>query len=159
VHGPPAQLRPRCRPRTGDAAVLGEGLRGDLDRRPDARHGDRSAQPLRGLRRQAGASEPTARGAIERILERAAVEYTLPDQPKGCFITSEPLLGDHRAASDRVLRERLSAGGLPAGDVDALAAYVAAVLAGMSARARDGASCDELREIAAIAMRAWPVSA
>ena len=38
-HGPPAQLRPRCRPRAGDARVLGEGLRGDVDRRPDAAMG------------------------------------------------------------------------------------------------------------------------
>jgi AcrR family transcriptional regulator len=112
----------------------------------------------------AGDDEPTARGAVERILERAAVEYTVPDQPKGCFITSEPLLGAHRAASDQALRERLAAsreaGEFPAGtDVDALAAYVGAVLAGMSARARDGATCDELGEIAALALRAWPVSA
>lgn len=105
----------------------------------------------------AGADEPTARGAVARILERAAVEYTLPDQPKGCFITSEPLLGAHRAATDRLLLERLAASELaPGTDIAALAAYVGAVLAGMSSRARDGASCDELREIAALAMRAWP---
>ena len=49
----------------------------------------------------AGEGEPTARGAIERILERAAVEYTLPDQPRGCFIISEPLLEERRAAAAR----------------------------------------------------------
>jgi AcrR family transcriptional regulator len=105
----------------------------------------------------AGADEPTARAMVERILERAAVEYTLPGQPKGCFIISEPLLGAHRAATDRMLRERLAACELPPGtDAGALAAYVNAVLAGMSSRARDGAGGDELREIAAFAMRAWP---
>src|SRR5687768_10424816 len=74
---------------------------------------------------------PIAAGSIERILMRAADEYTKPDQPRGCFILSEPALEARRTASWEAIRERL-------GD-DALASYVCAVLAGMSSRARDGA--------------------
>ena len=110
---------------------------------------------------KAGEGEPTARGAVQRILERAAGEYTAPGRPRGCLIISEPLLDERRAASREAIRARLQAGSdvgeFPAGtDVDALAAYVSAVIAGMSSRARDGASREDLAAIAAIAMRAWP---
>lgn len=95
----------------------------------------------------AGDGEPTAFGAIERILARAAEEYTAAGQPRGCFILSEPLLDARRAASHAAIRQRLQG-------EDALASYVGAVLAGMSSRARDGASREDLEAIAALAMRA-----
>jgi len=109
----------------------------------------------------AGLGAPTARDAVQRILEHAAAEYTAPDQPRGCLIISEPLLDARRAASRAAIRERLleglEAGDLPAGtDVDALAAYVSVVIGGMSARARDGATREELSAVAETAMRAWP---
>ena len=77
---------------------------------------------------------------------------------------ARPLLDEHRAASREAIRERLrdglEAGELPEGtDVDGLAAYVSAVIAGMSSRARDRATREDLAAIAEIAMRAWPVSA
>jgi TetR/AcrR family transcriptional regulator, copper-responsive repressor len=89
---------------------------------------------------------PIAAGSIERILMRAAEEYTKPEQPRGCFILSEPALQARRTASWEAIRERLGE--------DALASYVSAVLAGMSSRARDGASREELETIAALALRA-----
>jgi len=107
----------------------------------------------------AGDGEPTAFGAVARILASAAQEYAAPDQPKGCFVLAEPLLDARRAASCEAIRERLrqGAGELPEGtDLDALASYVSAVLAGMSSRARDGATREDLAAIAAVAMRAWP---
>ena len=104
---------------------------------------------------QAGLAEPTARAAVERMLSAAACEYTLPDRPRGCFITSEPLLGERRAASREAIRGRLRAE-LPQAEADALAEYFSAVIAGMSARSRDGASREELEAIAAVALRAWP---
>jgi AcrR family transcriptional regulator len=91
---------------------------------------------------------PIAAGSIERILRRAAEEYTKPGQPRGCFILSEPLLDARRAASLAAIRAQV--------DEDALASYVSAVLAGMSSRARDGASREELEAIATVALRAWP---
>jgi AcrR family transcriptional regulator len=110
----------------------------------------------------AGLGEPTARAAVERMLAGAAREYTTPGRPRGCFITSEPLLGERRAASLEAIRARLRegavAGEFPDGaDVDALADYIATVIAGMSARARDGGTREELAAIADVALRAWPV--
>ena len=109
----------------------------------------------------AGLGERTARGAVQRMLDHAAAEYTAPDQPQGCLIIAEPLLDERRAASRAAIRERLKAGvdagEFPDGtDVDGLAAYVSAVIAGMSSRARDGATREDLAAIAAVAMRAWP---
>jgi AcrR family transcriptional regulator len=99
--------------------------------------------------------------AVELYVETAAVEYSLPDQPKGCLIISEPLLEERRALSRAAIRARMeegrAAGEFSDGtDVDALAAYVSAVMAGMSARARDGASREDLAAIAEVALRAWP---
>ncbi|WCB96811.1 HTH-type transcriptional repressor ComR [Baekduia alba] len=110
-----------------------------------------------------GLAADTARGAVERMLRVAATEYTRDDTPQGCFILSEPLLGDERARSDGALRDRLQrgvdAGELPAGtDVATLAAFYGSVLNGMSARARDGAGVDELRNVAELALRAWPTA-
>ena len=89
---------------------------------------------------------PIAAGSIERMLMRAADEYTKPDQPRGCFILSEPALEARRTASWEAIRERVGE--------DALASYVSAVMAGMSSRARDGGSREELEAIAALALRA-----
>lgn len=108
--------------------------------------------------------EPTVRGAIARLLHDAAIEYTRSGQPRGCMILSEPLLGEHRERSRAVLLERIrrgaDAGELPHGtDVGALTDYVSVVLAGMSARARDGATRRELLAVADAAMAAWPTAA
>jgi len=100
----------------------------------------------------AGLAEPTARDAVERMLAQAAVEYTAPDQPAGCFITSEPLLGERRAATREAIRSRLRAEGVP--DADRVAAFVSAVLAGMSSLARDGATREELDAVAETALGA-----
>ncbi len=105
--------------------------------------------------------EPTAYGAVAQMLRAAAVEYTLPDLPNGCFVLSEPHLGHERATSHGDLLARLTqgveAGELPAEtDTEALAAFYTAVLSGMSARSRDGAPRAELLAIAETALGAWP---
>jgi TetR/AcrR family transcriptional regulator, copper-responsive repressor len=41
-------------------------------------------------------------------------------------------------------------------DTDALTEFLAAVARGMSRSAQDGASADELRAVADLAMSAWP---
>jgi AcrR family transcriptional regulator len=87
---------------------------------------------------------PLDEGSTERILMRAAEAYTKADRPRGCFILSEPLLVARRAASDAELAARIGDSG----------PYVNAVLAGMSARARDGATREELEGIAVLALRA-----
>ena len=77
------------------------------------------------------------------------------------MILSEPLLGAHRKRSRATLVDRIkhgvATGDLPPDtDVGALADYVSVVLAGMSARARDGATRRELVSVAEAAMAAWP---
>jgi AcrR family transcriptional regulator len=108
-----------------------------------------------------GLAEPTARAAVARMLREAAGEYALEGQPRGCWVVEEPALGALREQSRAAIRARLQqgadAGELPPGtDLDGLTGYVAAVIAGLSARARDGASAAELEAIAAQAMRGWP---
>lgn len=108
-----------------------------------------------------GLAQPTAREAVETIFREAAREYARPGHPRGCFITSEPGLAELRTRSRAAIRARIArgadAGELPPDvDVDALAGYVAMVISGLSARARDGATTAELEAVAATAMRAWP---
>jgi AcrR family transcriptional regulator len=117
--------------------------------------------------------EATARGAFARILREAAVSYADPAHPAGCLTISaatnvssqdaevEAFLRDLRNANLAVFEARLQrarqAGEL-AGTADprALAAYFATVIQGMSQRARDGATADELTETAELALVAWP---
>ncbi|MCC3762895.1 TetR/AcrR family transcriptional regulator [Glycomyces sp. TRM65418] len=119
------------------------------------------------------AEEPTARGAIERMLHEIAVNYTDPSQPPGCLIISgainhgpdaaevEDELRAIRARSRAAVAERLRQGvanrELPEdADIDALADFIAAVVRGMSRSAQDGATAEELRAVADLAMNALP---
>ncbi len=109
----------------------------------------------------AALAEPTARRAIERLLHGAADQYARDDQPPGCMVLSEPKLGEHRAESRRALDQRirrgLDDGDLPATtDAAALGGYLASVLTGMSAAARDGATAAELHATADLALAAVP---
>lgn len=106
--------------------------------------------------------EPTVRGAIARLLHDAAIEYTRSGQPRGCMILAEPMLGEHRKRSRAQLAARIHegvrSGELPADtDVDALAGFVAVVLAGLSAQARDAATRNELLAVVDAALSTWPV--
>ncbi|MFJ2740373.1 TetR/AcrR family transcriptional regulator [Streptomyces sp. NPDC087440] len=117
------------------------------------------------------AEEPTARGAVGRLLHEAATEYTDPAHPRGCLMISaavncstpdvEQALRERRSANIAALASRIRAdlatGTLPPGtDPDALARFSGAVLQGMSQQARDGADREELEAVAALAMSAWP---
>ncbi|MFD7980077.1 TetR/AcrR family transcriptional regulator [Streptomyces sp. NPDC059071] len=117
------------------------------------------------------AEEPTARGAIGRMLREAAGQYTDPAHPRGCLMISaaincstpevERLLRDRRSANiarfEKRIREDVDSGELPPGtDPAALARFSGAVLQGMSQQARDGATAEELEALAELAMRAWP---
>lgn len=119
--------------------------------------------------------EPTARGAVERMLREMAVNYTDPRHPPGCLIISgavnhgpdaadvEAELRAHRSRSRAAiatrLRDALATGELPPGtDTDALADYIAVVVGGMSRAAQDGATPADLNTVATFAMNAWPQS-
>ncbi|MET9656305.1 TetR/AcrR family transcriptional regulator [Streptomyces sp. NPDC006510] len=119
------------------------------------------------------AEEPTAYGAFARILREAAEIYPDPSHPAGCLTISAAtniapqdaevaaFLRDLRNANLAAWESRLRAaqqeGELSAdASPGALAGYFAAVIQGMSQRARDGAGRAELAEVAELALAAWP---
>lgn len=117
--------------------------------------------------------EPTARAVVEQLLHSTADSVTNPSNPKGCLTIrgaiacgeeAEPIrqeLVSRRVASEIALRHRLeqakAAGDLPAGsNPAALARYIMTIAEGMSIRAADGATRDELQDVIDTTMQAWP---
>jgi AcrR family transcriptional regulator len=116
---------------------------------------------------------PTARAATKQLLEATAILLADPRNPRGCFLVQGALacgtaadsarqeMVARRAAGLDLIRQRfaraIAEGDLPA-DVDpcALARFIAAVMHGMSVQAASGATRDELRQVAAMALNAWP---
>jgi AcrR family transcriptional regulator len=116
---------------------------------------------------------PKARDVIEQILFGAARMASDPRLPAGCLMVQAALAcGDsagsvqketaaRRAASEITLRRRLQRakreGDLPRNaDPAELARYVMTVLQGMAVQGANGAKRDQLRQVARIALRAWP---
>jgi AcrR family transcriptional regulator len=116
---------------------------------------------------------PTARDAIERLLEATAIEQTRSCHPPGCLVVTSALncspasahveaalvkLRKAIQASIRVRLERgVREGDLPADtNASALATFYVVVTQGMAIQARDGASRKTLLAIGCSAMRAWP---
>lgn len=118
-------------------------------------------------------SDQPPRMRLLTILEACAREYARPDAPKGCFIALSSLqcaeghagiaalLREKRLASRQVLFDLLAearnGGELPPeADLDVLAAYLAAVIQGMSVQAKDGADTITLLAMIPVAMAFWP---
>jgi len=116
--------------------------------------------------------EPTARDAVAAMLHDNADDYADPATPRGCMIVLGAPVGTpaHSGVRERLaearresverLRARLdrgiAEGDVPAGtDTARLADFYSTVLDGMSIKARDGASREELHAIAAAALGAW----
>jgi len=116
---------------------------------------------------------PTARQAIERLLESVAERLSGKDGPSGCLMVQAALCGGEecdsvrkdlaarRAQGEILIRKRLERGkkegDLPKdADLVGLARYLATVMQGMAVQAAGGASRKELRAIANTALRAWP---
>lgn len=104
---------------------------------------------------------PTARAAVEAVLRTAADAFTATGTPAGCLVMGEPLLASRRAATREAIAGRLhravATGELTSHEeADELGAYLDTVLAGLEARARDGADTRELQTAVARALRAWP---
>ena|SRR5215475_8258621 len=117
--------------------------------------------------------EPTARLAVERILNMAADGLTSGQNPHGCLLVQSALtcsqesdsikreLALKRADSDSLLRDRFARaqadGELPPSvDVAALSRYFSTILRGMSVEASAGAARQELQKVIDLAMKAWP---
>ena len=116
---------------------------------------------------------PKARDVIKQILLGAADMASDPRLPSGCLMVQGALAcGDsagsvqketaaRRDASEVALRRRLQRakrdGDLPRNAHTAeLARYVMTVLQGMAVQGAGGASSDELRRVAQVALGAWP---
>jgi AcrR family transcriptional regulator len=121
----------------------------------------------------AALEEPTARAVVERVLGQASEFLTHPTSPRGCLIVQGALacgetaeavrreLIARRAGSEAAVRERFeraqAEGDLPEdADPGDLARYVLTVLHGMAVQAAGGATREELRRVAELALRAWP---
>lgn len=117
----------------------------------------------------------TTREAFGRLLESAAEQFTREDLPSGCMVSLSgthqapdlmairDMMIDYRAASEVYLADRIRKGirdgDMPSTiDVDALAAFIHAIVRGMAVQARDGASRVKLENIGRVAMEAWPVN-
>ena len=122
------------------------------------------------------ACEPTARGAIERLLTYMAHELTGGDHPRGCMmmmaaatsanaseVMQRALAAKRTGARESMkgrIRQGIKDGDVPAGtDASALADFFSTVVAGMSMQARDGASRKSLLATVANAMLAFPAVA
>ncbi|MFI6310236.1 TetR/AcrR family transcriptional regulator [Nocardia fusca] len=129
-----------------------------------------SATPNAAFVRRALDETSTARAAFDRILHDAARIYADPAHPPGCLIITaatnvtgqdaeiEAFLRDIRNANLRTFRDRFDTAGkqgelAPDADPAALANFFAVVIQGMSQRARDGATVDDLRRVADLAMK------
>ncbi|WP_267145467.1 TetR/AcrR family transcriptional regulator [Myxococcus dinghuensis] len=116
--------------------------------------------------------EPTARGAVERMLRGAARQFTRRRQTAGCMVATAVLrcAEENQPVAERVsgLRgeslQRLEAriargiqeGELPRGtDAEGLARFVGAIVQGMSVQAQDGATEAQLLGLVEVALRAW----
>jgi AcrR family transcriptional regulator len=116
---------------------------------------------------------PKARNVIEQIFFGAARMAGDPRLPAGCLMVQGALAvgtaagsvrkeaARRRAGAEVALRRRLQRakreGDLPKNaDPAELARYVMTVLQGMAVQGADGASPDQLRRVAQVALRAWP---
>jgi AcrR family transcriptional regulator len=117
--------------------------------------------------------EPTARAVAERLLRGAVDALTDPSNPHGCLGVQGTLTCGNAAASikeelcarqarwqaalqrrfERARREGDLKGGANSAD---LAQYAATVLQGMAVQAAGGATRQQLRKVADLALYAWP---
>ncbi|MDF1790465.1 MAG: TetR/AcrR family transcriptional regulator [Thalassobaculaceae bacterium] len=119
-------------------------------------------------------AEPTARRMVEKLLHDAAEVLTDSSHPIGCMAVQGALtcrdeservrdeLTKIRASFEERIRQRFEDerrdGRLPADtDPEALARFMTTITHGMSVQASGGATCEQLRDVARLAMRAWPV--
>ena len=117
--------------------------------------------------------EPTARGAIEKLLTYMAEELTTGTHPRGCMMMMaaatagsasrelQSALAKNRAESRSRMQERIEHG-IAQGDVPAdtdaaeLADFYSTIVTGMSMQARDGATRASLMATVKRAMATFP---
>jgi len=118
-----------------------------------------------GARHVATLTRPASRDGVRAFLLAAAREFTRPDSPAGCMVSTAALnlspeltsIGEaaaaRRAATLSLLTDYVAEAG--AASPETLARFFGAVIQGMSVQARDGASEEELAALADVALAAW----
>jgi AcrR family transcriptional regulator len=118
------------------------------------------------------AEQPTARAALEALLEAAVGAFCKPGAPRGCMLVQgamntmpanksvQEYLHGLRARRKKLIRQRLergvAEGELPSGlDSGALASFYTTLVDGLAIQARDGASRKALKFAVRCAMAAW----
>lgn len=118
-------------------------------------------------------TEKTAYEAIAFYLHDVVQGITQPDKPHGCIVSTAVLqhseenesvardVAARREAAMQAIKMRFDRavceGELPADtDTDTLARFYMAVVQGMSAQAYDGAGRERLKQLADVALSAWP---
>lgn len=116
---------------------------------------------------------PTAREVAAQFLEGVVEFATDPKNLPGCLLLQSGLscaddavpkeLARHRALKELALRERFEQAqhenDLPeTADPAALARYLSTIANGIAVQAASGATAENLREIASLALQAWPAS-
>jgi AcrR family transcriptional regulator len=117
--------------------------------------------------------QPTARGAVERMLTGAVAMQTDPANPRGCLAVQGALacgpdadvirqeLTHRREMIQTALQQRLARaiteGDLPADtNPEHLARFIMTIIQGLAVQSAGGASPADLQRVVEIAMRAWP---
>ena len=117
--------------------------------------------------------EPTARGAAESLLNGAINMVMNPRHPDGCLLVQGALasgpdtewvrkeLSRHRAGAESAVMQRfrraVKEGDLPANsDPGKLARYLTTIVWGLSVQAAGGYTRAQLKEVANLAIQAWP---
>jgi AcrR family transcriptional regulator len=118
-------------------------------------------------------AEPKVRVAIEKLLFGVAEGSACPKSPKGCLLVQGALtcgdaaqsvkieLAQRRAQGEAALRRRfekaIAEGDLPASASAAdLARFITVVIQGMAVQSASGASAEDLKAVAAWALKAIP---
>lgn len=113
--------------------------------------------------------EPTVAKALRRYVSEAIEAFCTDDRPKGCLLISgatncgiasagaQNLLIEHRGASEIMIANRIQRGivdgDMPTTtDTGLLSKYIAVVIQGLAAQARDGATSAALHTVAALAL-------
>jgi AcrR family transcriptional regulator len=107
------------------------------------------------------AALPSAHEAIARMLDDTARAHTDPATPLGCLMLTEPRLEAQREVLHQRIKDRLDQGVrdgdlAPTARTGHLASFLVAVMRGMSGRARDGGTAEDLLGIAETALAAMP---
>ncbi|GAB3605881.1 TetR/AcrR family transcriptional regulator [Conyzicola nivalis] len=111
---------------------------------------------------RADLAHSSIREVAKALFRSAVIGFTRDDAPHGCLVMREPRLATRREQTREAIRHRFEAG-IVAGefgstaDAEDMAEYVNSVLAGLAARALEGATRSELESVARIALSPVPL--